>query len=317
MDALGSNAPTQSAVPLKQTKRMGMGRLRRNDYFWAYLMIAPTMIGTAVFSIWPLFQTLYLGFTKWDAFGNYEWTGTENYRRMASDPELWLSLKNTAVFTICTVPVSLVLSTIVAILLNQKIRGIPIYRTLYFLPVVTMPAAVAMVWKWLYNADFGLLNYALGFFTDLRPGWVSDPSIALYSIAVVSVWGGIGYNMIILISGLQGISSTLYEAASIDGASTMTRLFRITLPLLTPTFFFLTITSLIGSLQVFELIFMMIGPNSIAIDATQTIVYYFYQTAFLDNDKGYATAIALLLFAIILLVTVVQFIFQKKWVHYE
>lgn len=284
---------------------------------WAYLMIAPTVLGTMIFHFWPLLQTVYLSFTKWNSFGKYKWDGLTNYKRMMHDTELWIALKNTLIFTICTVPVSIFLSTLVAILLNQKIRGIPIYRTMYFLPVVTMPAAVAMVWKWLYNADYGLLNAVIGSFVNVKPQWITDPNIALYSIAIVAIWGAIGYNMIIIISGLQGINPTLYEASSIDGAGPAVQFFRITLPLLTPTFFFLTVISLINTLQVFELIFMMIGPNSLTINSTETIVYYFFKLAFLLNDKGYATAIALLLFVIIMLITVIQFVLQKKWVHYE
>ncbi len=298
-------------------KTKSLSRMKKNDYFWAYLMIAPTVLGTMIFHFWPLLQTVYLSFTKWNSFGKYKWDGLTNYKRMMHDTELWISLKNTLIYTICTVPLSIFLSTLVAILLNQKIRGIPAYRTLYFLPVVTMPAAVAMVWKWLYNADYGLLNAAIGPFAHVKPQWITDPNIALYSLSLVAIWGAIGYNMIIIISGLQGINPTLYEAASIDGAGSFVRFFRITLPLLTPTFFFLTVISLINTLQVFELVFMMIGPNSLAINATETIVYYFFKLAFLLNDKGYATAIALLLFMVIMLITIIQFVFQKKWVHYE
>jgi multiple sugar transport system permease protein len=298
-------------------KRKSMSSMRRKDYLWAYLMIAPVMIGSLIFHFWPLVQTFYLSFTEWGAFGTYKFSGLNNYEKMLHDPNLLSAMKNTSIFTLITVPVSLVISTLVALMLNQKVRGLTIYRTLFFLPVVTMPAAVSMVWKWLYNADYGLINYLMGLFSMNGPDWLTDPNIALYSISLVAVWGSIGNNMVIIISGLQGISSTYYEAASIDGAGKITQFFRITLPLLTPTLFFLTIISLISTFQVFDLVFLMIGQNSIAIGSTQTVVFLFFMEAFVKNDKGYATALAMLLFVIILIVTMVQFRLQKKWVHYE
>lgn len=291
--------------------------MRRNDYFWAYLMIAPTMLGSVLFHLWPVLQSVYLSFTTWNAFGSYRWSGLDNYKRLLQDPEIWISLKNTLLFAIVTVPVGLVLSTFAAVLLNQKIRGIPIYRTLYFLPVITMPAAVGMVWRWLYNGDYGLLNHLLGFMSVGRVQWLTDPDLALYSIMAVAIWSSIGYNMIIVLSGLQGIPTSLYEAAAIDGANGWAKFRKITIPLLSPTFFFLSVISMINALQTFELVYMMIGPSSPVIDSTQTIVYSLFEYAFIMNEKGYSTSIAMLLLAIIMMVTVVQFRLQKKWVHYD
>jgi multiple sugar transport system permease protein len=281
-------------------------------------MIAPLMIGLFIFYLWPVFQTFYFSFTKWGAFGKYKWTGLTNYERLLHDPDLGRALLNTVVYILLSVPGSLILAILVAVLLNQKIRGVGIYRTLYYLPAVTMPAAIAMVWRWLYNGDYGLINYLLSLFGLLHgPRWISDPAIALYSIILVAIWGAIGSNMILFLAGLQGIPRVYYEAASIDGAGTLQRFFRVTLPLLSPTIFFALVTSLIGAFQVFDLIFLMTGPNSPAIDATKTIVYLFYQNAFISNDKGYAAAIAVLLFVIILIITLVQFRLQKRWVHYS
>jgi multiple sugar transport system permease protein len=298
-------------------RKKTVSKTKRNDYFWAYLMIAPTLLGTIIFNIWPLIQSFYLSFTKWGSFGAYTWGGLENYKRLFNEPDLLLALKNTFVFTILSVPLGISLSIIVAVLLNQKIRGVTFYRTLFFLPVVTMPAAVAIVWKWLYNADYGLINYVLSMFSIEGPQWLTDPKIALYSIVLVAIWGAIGYNMVIILSGLQGISPTFYEAAEIDGAGALVKFFRITLPLLSPTLFFVTVMSLINTFQVFELIYMMIGPNSLVIKDTQTMVYLFFEEAFINNDKGYAAAIALFLFIIILMITILQFKLQKKWVHYD
>lgn len=291
--------------------------MKRSDYFWAYVMIAPTILGLLIFYLWPIVQTIYFSFTEWGAFGTYEWIGIENYKKMLTDENLVKSFKNTLIYTILTVPVGIFISIIVAVLLNQNIKGKSIYRTLYFLPVITMPAAIAMVWKWLYNSEFGLLNYALSSFGIKGPSWVTDPDIALYSVVIVAIWSGIGYNMVIFLSGLQNIPRTYYEAAIIDGAGPTKLFFKITMPLLSPVIFFVSIISLIGAFQVFDLIFMMINSNGTAIENTQSVVYLFYQNAFVMNDKGYAAAIAVILLLIILIVTVVQMVLQKKWVHYD
>ncbi|WP_261381233.1 carbohydrate ABC transporter permease [Paenibacillus cremeus] len=289
----------------------------RGDLFWGYLMIAPTVLGLAIFHIWPVFQTFYYSFTTWGAFGNYEWSGLNNYETMLTDRLFWISLRNTLVYTCLTIPFGVSLSILAAVLLNQKIRGVTVYRTLYFLPVVTMPAAIAMVWKWLYSADYGLINYLLSVVGIKGPAWLTDPDIALYSMVIVAVWAAIGHNMVIFLSGLQGISSTYYEAASMDGAGPYTKFFRITMPLLTPTIFFVTVISLIGAFQVFDLVFMMIGPDSVVIEHTQSVVFLFYKNAFMLNNKGYAAGIAMVLFVIILIITVIQMKLQKRWVHYE
>jgi multiple sugar transport system permease protein len=301
----------------KKIKKRRFNPRTSGDYFWGYAMIAPTVLGLLIFSIWPVFQTLFFSFTTWGAFGNYEWSGLDNYKKMMTDRMFWMALKNTFVYTCVTIPFAIALSIIAAVLLNQKIRGVTVYRTLYFLPVVTMPAAVAMVWKWLYNADYGLINYLISLFGIKGPSWLTDPKIALYSMVLVAVWAAIGHNMVILLSGLQGIPVSYYEAAAIDGAGPFKNFMFITLPLLTPTIFFVTVISLIGAFQVFDLVFMMIGPDSVVIEQTQSVVFLFYKNAFMLNNKGYAAGIAMFLFVIILLVTIIQMKLQKRWVHYN
>ncbi|GGB62207.1 carbohydrate ABC transporter permease [Fictibacillus barbaricus] len=288
-----------------------------SDYLWGYVMIAPTMFGLAIFYLWPILQTIYFSFTEWGSFGTFQWIGLENYKLMFNDSDLFQSIKNTTIYIIFTVPIGIFISIIIAVLLNQNIKGKSIYRTLYFLPVITMPAAIAMVWKWLYNGDYGLLNYVLSLIGIKGPNWVTNPDIALFSVMVVAIWSGIGYNMVIFLSGLQGIPSTYYEAARIDGAGPIRMFFKITLPLLSPVIFFVSIMSMIGAFQVFDLIFMMISKSSTALENTQSIVYLFYQHAFILNNKGYAAAIAVLLLIVILIITAIQMILQKKWVHYE
>lgn len=297
-------------------------RYSRKDIIWGYLMIAPLMIGLFIFYLWPLCQTFYLSFTEWGAFGKYHWSGLSNYQQLLQDPELLGALRNTLVFTIILVPSSIILSIVVAVLLNQKIRGVGIYRTLYFLPAVTMPAAIALVWKWLYNGDYGLINNLLSLVHIQGPRWISDPHLALYSLTLVAIWSSVGNNMVLFLAGLQSIPGTYYEAAALDGANAFQRFWRITLPLLTPTIFFVSVIALIQAFQVFDLIFLMFGTvsgvtSNLAIEATQTIVYLFYKNAFMLDNKGYAAAIAMVLFVIILCITAIQLRLQKRWVHYE
>ena len=233
------------------------------------------------------------------------------------DGEVLKTFGNTLKYVVVTVPVGLFLSILIATLLNSKIKGTSIYRTLYFLPSVTMAAAVAMVWKWIYNEKMGILNSVIRALGGKGIGWLTDPKIALYSVMIVGLWMTVGYNMIILLAGMQGINSVYYEAAAIDGASEITQFFKITVPMLTPTVFFVMITSIISGFQVFDTVYMMIGKASPAFEATQTVVALFYRTAFDYGYKGYAAAISILIFAAIMIVTVIQMIGQKKWVNYD
>lgn len=314
MSTAGVKLTTERSAKVERPgkSRRGLGR----DLLWAYLMLAPLMIGLLIFYIWPTFQTFFFSFTKWGEFGTYHLTGLSNYQILLHDPDLGGALINTLIFTVLSVPTSIALSLVVAVLLNQPIRGVAVYRTLYFLPAITMPAAIAVVWRWLYNGDYGVLNYGLRLIGIHGPRWVSDPHISLYSLILVAIWGGIGYNMILFLAGLQSIPRVYYEAASLDGAGPVRIFFRITLPMLSPTIFFATVISMIGAFQVFDLVYLLFPADSLVINATQTVVYLFYKNAFLVENKGYAAAIAVLLFVIILGVTAIQFQLQKRWVHY-
>ena len=202
-------------------------------------------------------------------------------------------------------------------LLNAGIKGKSLYRTLYFLPSVTMSAAVAMVWKWVFNEQMGILNSFIKKLGGTGHNWLTDPHTALYMIMIVGLWMSVGYNMIILLAGIQGISKSYYEAAAIDGATAIDQFFHITMPMLTPSIFFVTITSIIGGFQVFDTIYMMIGKTNPAYDSVQTIAMLFYRNAFDYGYKGYAAAISILIFAAIMVVTIIQMVGQKKWVNYD
>lgn len=307
-DMTNSNVKT---VKRKATRR------EKKEWVAAYIFISPLVIGLFVFYIYPFIQNFWFSFNDVNRFNIATFTGLENYKNLIKDKELIQTLGNTLKYVVITVPVGLALSLFIATLLNAKIRGTSIYRTIYFLPSVTMSVAIALVWKWIYNGDFGILNSTLGFFGIKGQNWLSNPKTALYMVMLVGIWMSVGYNMIILLAGMQGISRSYYEAAAIDGAGPFRRFFSITIPMLTPTIFFVMITSIIGGFQVFDTIYMMIGKTSLAYESTQTLVMMFYRYAFDYGQKGYAAAISIFIFAIIMLVTIFQFVMQKKWVNYD
>ena len=286
----------------------------RSEFLWGWLFILPTVIGLVVLNIIPIFQTLYQSFFKTGDFGKGNiFVGVENYVKVFGDQEVWQSLINTFKYAIVEVPFSIVIALVLAVLLNRKMKGRGIYRTIIFLPMVAAPAAVAMVWRWLFNSDFGLINNVF----HTRVKWVSDPKIAVFSIAVIGVWSIIGYNMVLFISGLQEIPHDYYEAAEIDGATGVKSFFHITVPLLSPTIFFVLVTRVIGSLQVFDLMYMVMDKSNPALEKTQSLVYLFYKYAFINKNMGYGATIVILLLVITMIITVFQMIGQKKWVFYN
>lgn len=286
----------------------------RSEFLWGWLFILPTVIGLVVLNIIPIFQTLYQSFFKTGDFGKGNvFVGVENYVKVFGDHEVWQSLINTFKYAIVEVPFSIVIALVLAVLLNRKMKGRGIYRTIIFLPMVAAPAAVAMVWRWLFNSDFGLINNV--FHANVK--WVSDPKIAVFSIAVIGVWSIIGYNMVLFISGLQEIPHDYYEAAEIDGATGVKSFFHITIPLLSPTIFFVLVTRVIGSLQVFDLMYMVMDKSNPALEKTQSLVYLFYKYAFINKNMGYGATIVILLLVITMIITVFQMIGQKKWVFYN
>lgn len=286
----------------------------KSEFMWGWLFILPTVIGLIVLNIIPIFQTIYQSFFKTGDFGRGNiFVGVENYVKVFGDSEVWQSLINTFKYAIVEVPFSIAIALVLAVLLNRKMKGRSAYRTIIFLPMVAAPAAVAMVWRWLFNSDFGLLNNVF----NLNVKWVSDPKIAVYSIAVIGVWSILGYNMVLFLSGLQEIPHDYYEAAQIDGATGVKSFFHITIPLLSPTIFFVLVTRVIGSLQVFDLMYMVMDKSNPALEKTQSLVYLFYKYAFINKNMGYGAAIVVLLLVITMIVTVFQMIGQKKWVFYN
>ncbi|WP_244364353.1 carbohydrate ABC transporter permease [Paenibacillus cellulositrophicus] len=284
------------------------------DNAWAYLFIAPQILGLLVFVIGPVIFAFVISFMKWDIGSTPEWVGLTNYSKQVSDPIFWKVLKNTSVFALLNIPLTVIGALVLALMLNQNLKGKTLLRAAYFIPVVTSSVAVALVWTWLYNPSYGLINSVLMSLGIEGPGWLSDMKWALPSIVIMTVWQGVGYNMILFLAGLQGVPSQLHEAAKIDGAGSWQRFWRITIPMISPTTFFVVIMLLIGSMQVFSEPYMMTrgGPA----DATNVLVLHIYNTAFQFFRMGEASAISFILFVIILIVTLIQFKFSK-WVNYD
>jgi len=285
---------------------------KKSEFIWGWFFILPTMLGLFVLNIIPIFQTLYQSFFKTGDFGKGNiFVGLDNYTKMFQDSDVWQALLNTGKYAIIEVPFSIVIGLIAAVLLNRKMRGRTVFRTIFFLPMVAAPAGVAMVWRWLYNTEFGLINQLLGKIGIEPVKWISNPNIAFASIAVVGIWSVIGYNMILFLAGLQEIPRDYYEAAEIDGASSVKQFFNITIPLLSPTLFFVCVTRIIAALQVFDLIFMMMDKTNEALPKTQTLSYLFYKYSFIQNNKGYGSAIVMLLLVVIMIITVIQMRVEK------
>ena len=299
------------------TTKKGLTPREKSEFLWGWLFILPTITGLIILNIIPIFQTIYQSFFKTGDFGKgNKFVGFSNYIKVFSDSEVWQALLNTFKYAIVEVPFSIAISLVIAVLLNRKMKGRSLYRTIIFLPMVAAPAAIAMVWRWLYNADFGLINNILG----TKVNWVSNPGIAIFSIAIIGIWSVLGYNMVLFLAGLQEIPKDYYEAASLDGATGAATFFNVTLPLLSPTIFFVCVTRVIAAMQVFDLIYMVMagGTNSNpALPKTQSLVYLFYKYSFTQKNLGYGSTIVVFLLIIILLITVFQMKAQKKWVFYN
>lgn len=299
-------------VKSKSTKQ------NRNEFFWGWFFILPTIIGLIILNIIPIFQTIYQSFFKTGAFGKGNiFVGLDNYKKLILDASVWQALLNTFKYVIVEVPFSIAIALVLAVFLNRKMRGRTLFRTIYFLPMVAAPAAIAMVWRWLYNSEFGLLNHILNSFGINSINWISNPKIAIISIAVVGIWSVIGYNLVLFLAGLQEIPRDYYEAAEIDGANGIREFFSITLPLISSTMFFVMITRIIGALQVFDVIYMMLDKTNPAFPKTQSLVYLFYKYSFIESNKGYGSAIVMLLLIVIMIITIIQVKLQKKWVNYN
>ena len=287
---------------------------RQNLAGW--LFVGPVIFGVLFFQLAPVAASLVVSLTNWTGLNDPKFLGLGNYRELfTADDTFYDSLRNTVVFTIVVVVLTILIGLGLAVLCNQKVKGIGIFRTLYYSPVVTNVVAIGFVWFWLYDPDNGLFNSTLKTIGIDGPAWLSDTKTALIAVIVVAIWQGVGYPMVILLAGLQSIDPSLTEAATVDGASAWRRFWAVVFPLLTPSLFFLTITQFITSFQVFGIIYVMTsgGPNN----ATSVFIFHIYEAAFGHGRLGYASAMGWVLFVIVGVVTAIQWKMEKRWVHYD
>ncbi len=291
--------------------------LRRKEALAAWLFLSPSFVGFVVFVFGAVLVSLGLSFFEWDMLTKPNFVGLKNFTELIfEDRTFHLVFRNTLWFVLGTVPTRVLLGLAFALVLVRNIPGRTFFRAAIFLPVIIPTVAAAMVWRWIFNADFGLLNdflYQIG--VSNLPRWLSQPKWALTAIVILSVWKDVGFSTVLFMAGLQGIPSTVYEAAKLDGANSWRIFLHITLPLLSPTTFFVIVINVISSFQVFDQAYVLTGggPGN----ATNTIVYYIYNNAFQWFRMGYAAAVAWLLFAVIFIATFIQFKYQKRWVYYE
>jgi multiple sugar transport system permease protein len=305
-------ATTTAATGLNRRPR----RLLSQEAVEGYVCILPWLIGFLCFVAGPMIAALLISFTDWSLLAPPEWIGFDNYRRIYNDPIFYVSLANTAYISLLAVPLSLALALLIAMALNEKLKGIAIYRTIFYLPSQMPIVASALLWLWVFNPDFGLANALLNMVGLPGIGWLFHPSSSKPSIVLITLWGGIGTPLIIFLAGLQSVPDSLYEAASIDGAGPFARFKSITLPMLSPIIFFNLIIGIIASFQAyFTLVFVTTqgGPAN----STMILILYIYFKAFRDFDMSYASALAWVLFLVVLVLTAVNFALARLWVHYE
>jgi multiple sugar transport system permease protein len=287
----------------------------RMDALWGYTFLLPQLIGLLAFSLIPLISVFYLSMASWDGLGPITFVGLQNFIDQFKSDDLHIALLNTLYYTIIAVPGGLIFALLIALGLNN-VNGKTVYRVLYFMPFITGSVAVGVIWSFLLNSDFGLFNSLLkSLFHSSGVGWLTDQRFVIPSIALVGIWQGLGFNMIIFLAGLQGIPVSYSEAARMDGANRFQLFWRVTLPMLTPTIFFTTVISILNSFQVFDLTFILTGggPGK----DSYTMVYHIYHLGFETSTFGSASAAAVILFVILLVITIVQFRLQRRWVNYD
>lgn len=307
-----SGAAATLAAPEGKPRR---GRQKRTNQRSGYLFLLPWFLGM-LFTIIPFFASLYLAFTDYNLFTEPNFVGLANFQAMFEDPRLLQSLKVTFIYTFVSVPISLAVALLIAMVLNRGLQGLAIYRSVYYLPsLLGGSVAIVMLWRYIFGND-GIVNSALGFFGIQGPAWVTDPEFALSTLIVLNVWT-FGSPMVIFLAGLRQVPSMYYEAASIDGASRWRQFRSITLPLISPIIFFNLIMQLIGSFQTFTQGYVMSGGTGGPADSTLFYNLYLYQKGFTEFEMGYASAMAWLLLMIIAIFTAINFIASKFWVFYD
>lgn len=281
-----------------------------SEGFWGYVFLAPAMIGFLLFTALPMIMSLYYSFCNYDGIGMPEFIGIGNYKELIQNSEFYMTTGNTFIYALGVVPVGVILALVVANLLNQKVRGVSGYRSAFFIPYVVSYVAAGMVWQWMFNQDYGLINTVAGWLGLPQPGWLSSEPWAMISVIIVTVWKTLGYNIVIILAALQNINPALYEAAEIDGANGFKKFTKVTVPMLRTTITFVTIMMMIDALQAFDQIYIMTsgGPAK----STQTLVYLIYTDAFEYFKQGRASALAYILFVFIFIFSLIQLRIGEK-----
>jgi multiple sugar transport system permease protein len=309
----------QQTAALSGVRAARRSRLARSENLAGWLWSSPWIIGFFVWTLGPMLYSLYLAFTKYNIASAPEWVGIANFVQALSskDSLFWPSLVRTFTWAIVMVPLSLTCSLLAAMLLNQHLRATALFRTLYFLPSLTPAVASALLWRWLFQPDFGPINYVLGQIGVAHPPlWFAEESLAMPSLMIMTLWGAVGGgNMIIFLAGLQGVPLELHEAASIDGASVVRRFWSVTLPMITPTIFFNLVIGVIAALRTFTTAFVATGGGPHY--ATWFYILHLYQTAFQNFDMGYASSLAWIFFVIVISLTTINVRLSRHWVYYE
>jgi len=306
---------SQPAQNRRVRRRQKMSPMARRENLTGWLWASPWILGFLIFTLGPMLASVYYSFTEYAILVPPKWVGLANFRTIFTEDEFFFqALKVTFVYSLISVPLNLCVGFLVAILLNQDIRGVAVWRTIYYLPSVVSGVAVALLWQWIFNADFGLANYLLGLMGIQGPSWLLDPAWALPSLIVMSLWG-VGGGMVIYLAGLQSVPTALYEAAEIDGAGGLRRFIHVTLPMVSPVIFFNLVMGIIGSLQTFTQAFIMTGGGPRR--ATYFYMLHLYNNAFQWLKMGYASALAWILFFIILGLTLLVLRSSSAWVFYQ
>ncbi len=292
---------------------VGQSRLRQQA--WVLLFLGPSLLGLLLFIVGPVLFSLALTLFRWNLLSPMEYVGLQNFVELWRDERFWAAFQHTITYIVLYVPAVFVVAFLLALLLNRPLRGRAFFRMAFYVPVVSSWVAVSMMWRWIFNPQYGLMNYLLGLIGIQGPAWLYDPNTALYAVVIASVWKDAGFSTVLFLAGLQGIPEVYHEAAQIDGANPWQRLRHVTVPLITPTAFFVLVTTLIGSFQVFDQMYLM--PVEYAQRGTTVIVQYIVNNAFRYQRMGYAATISWVLFAMIFVITVVQLRLQRRWVHYD
>lgn len=300
-------------IPAKQRSKFKF----KSEWAWGYALIAPTIIGLCILNIYPFFYSIYLSLLKMQSLAPPKFIGLGNYTKLLSDANIMKATGNTLLFMLMTAPVGVFLAMVLAALLNNPLKGRDAYRGIYFLPLVVAPAAVAMVWKWLFNGEIGIINQVLGMIGIQGPNWLADSKTILFSISIIAIWSSVGYDLVLLLAGLQSIPKSYYEASEIDGANWVQKFFSVTMPLLSPTLFFVVVLRVMGAIKQFDLVHMLAPTSNPASKEALTLMVVFFREAFQKFNKGYASAIVVWSFFVISVVTAIQFIAEKKLVHYD